>query len=159
MAKTNYSITRYNKTRYFALTADGELLAVTVYRKGALNIINHINMIMAKNHNHTVKAVDLNGSTVRVMLNSNGELEICYSLRGEFKTEQVLPNGMELLANGHYTPADEKHAKLLKRMLNKQQNTDRTVEDTTPEEEIAQEAPAEQEQEAPGERLGTAFAP
>ncbi len=149
MTKTKYSVTRYNKTRYFALTADGELMAVTVYRKGALNIINHINTIMAKKHNHTVKAVDLNGITVRIMLNSNGELEICTSLRGEFKAEQVLPNGAELLTNGSYTPADEKHAKLLKRMLNKQQNTTQTVEDTTPEEEIAQEAPAEQEREAP----------
>src|SRR5262249_44774354 len=39
---TMLSITRYRNTRYWALWEDGHLLAVTVYTKGAVTLIRHL---------------------------------------------------------------------------------------------------------------------
>ena len=96
--QTRLRITRYQKTRYWAIWNEGELLSVTVYRKGAQAVLNYINNIIntPTTHNKTMaktksndtsandtsilKAVNGEGKTIRIKFDPLG-VSVCYNLR------------------------------------------------------------------------------
>ena len=101
-------ITRYNKTRNWAIWANEELLAVTVYRKGAQAVLDYIHTLTqntintmsktkttaaattATNNNADfdptiIKAVNGEGKTIRIKFDPLG-VSVCYNLKGTAKS-------------------------------------------------------------------------
>ena len=123
-------ITRYNKTRNWAIWANEELLAVTVYRKGAQAVLDYIHTLtqntintMSKtkttaaattaNNNNTdfdptiIKAVNGEGKTIRIKFDPLG-VSVCYNLKGKWCAHEIYNQPLpELIAEGVFTIEDE----------------------------------------------------
>ena len=113
--KTPLSITRYRNTRYWAIWLGGDLLAVTVYRKGAEAILHYINSKKAhtmKTNKYTespmIGAITREGKRVRVRATAGGT-SICYKGQGKWSTDETCTIPLpELLAEGVLKLADQK---------------------------------------------------
>lgn len=113
--KTPLSITRYRNTRYWAIWLGGDLLAVTVYRKGAEAILNYINSKKAhtmRSNKYTespmIGAITREGKRVRVRATAGGT-SICYKGQGKWSTDETCTIPLpELLAEGVLKLADQK---------------------------------------------------
>lgn len=103
-------ITRYNKTRNWAIWANEELLAVTVYRKGAQAVLDYIytltqNTINTMSKTKTtaaattatnnadfdptiIKAVNGEGKTIRIKFDPLG-VSVCYNLKGKWCAHEI----------------------------------------------------------------------
>lgn len=113
--KTPLSITRYRNTRYWAIWLGGELLAVTVYRKGAEAILHYINSKKAhtmRSNKYTespmIGAITREGKRVRVRATAGGT-SICYKGQGKWSADETCTIPLpELLAEGVLKLADQK---------------------------------------------------
>lgn len=113
--KTPLSITRYRNTRYWAIWLGGDLLAVTVYRKGAEAILNYINSKKAhtmRSNKYTespmIGAITREGKRVRVRATAGGT-SICYKGQGKWSADETCTIPLpELLAEGVLKLADQK---------------------------------------------------
>ena len=113
--KTPLSITRYRNTRYWAIWLGGDLLAVTVYRKGAEAILHYINSKKAhtmKTNKYTespmIGAITREGKRVRVRATAGGT-SICYKGQGKWSADETCTIPLpELLAEGVLKLADQK---------------------------------------------------
>ena len=134
-------ITRYNKTRNWAIWANEELLAVTVYRKGAQAVLdyshtltqNTINTmsntkttaaaITATNNNADfdptiIKAVNGEGKTIRIKFDPLG-VSVCYNLKGKWCAHEIYNQPLpELVAEGVFTIEDEDSLKTYAKYFN-----------------------------------------
>lgn len=117
-AKATIRITRFRKTRYWAIWEGDELLTVTVYLKGARSILTKIKTMKTTTHKPglIVPATDRDGAKVRLMVTAKDKTVtyISHSLKGEFaiddSIEQPLP---ELLDEGLFTLITSKGEKEL----------------------------------------------
>ena len=113
--KTPLSITRYRNTRYWAIWLGGDLLAVTVYRKGAEAILHYINSKKAhtmRSNKYTespmIGAITREGKRVRVRATACGT-SICYKGQGKWSADETCTIPLpELLAEGVLKLADQK---------------------------------------------------
>lgn len=113
--KTPLSITRYRNTRYWAIWLGGDLLAVTVYRKGAEAILHYINSKKAhtmRSNKYTespmIGAITREGKRVRVRATAGGT-SICYKGQGKWSADETCTIPLpELLAEGVLKLADQK---------------------------------------------------
>ena len=113
--KTPLSITRYRNTRYWAIGLGGDLLAVTVYRKGAEAILHYINSKKAhtmRTNKYTespmIGAITREGKRVRVRATAGGT-SICYKGQGKWSADETCTIPLpELLAEGVLKLADQK---------------------------------------------------
>ena len=113
--KTPLSITRYRNTRYWAIWLGGDLLAVTVYRKGAEAILHYINSKKAhtmRSNKYTespmIGAITREGKRVRVRATAGGT-SICYKGQGKWRADETCTIPLpELLAEGVLKLADQK---------------------------------------------------
>ncbi len=113
--KTPLSITRYRNTRYWAIWLGGDLLAVTVYRKGAEAILHYINSKKAhtmRTNKYTespmIGAITREGKRVRVRATAGGT-SICYKGQGKWSADETCTIPLpELLAEGVLKLADQK---------------------------------------------------
>lgn len=109
------SITRYRNTRYWAIWLGGDLLAVTVYRKGAEAILHYINSKKAhtmRTNKYTespmIGAITREGKRVRVRATAGGT-SICYKGQGKWSADETCTIPLpELLAEGVLKLADQK---------------------------------------------------
>lgn len=97
-ARTRLRITRYRKTRYWAIWENDELLTVTVYLKGARSILTKITTMKENDKpGLIVPATDRDGAKVRLMVTASDKsvTYISRCLKGEFvvddSIEQSLP--------------------------------------------------------------------
>ena len=103
-------ISRYNKTRNWAVWANEELLAVTVYRKGAQAVLDYIHTLtqntietntMSKTKTTAaatttstefdptiIKAVNGEGKTIRIKFDPLG-VSVCYNLKGKWSAHEI----------------------------------------------------------------------
>ena len=121
-------ITRYNKTRNWAIWANEELLAVTVYRKGAQAVLDYIHTLtqntietntMSKTKTTAaatttstefdptiIKAVNGEGKTIRIKFDPLG-VSVCYNLKGKWSAHEIYNQPLpELIAEGVFTIED-----------------------------------------------------
>ena len=113
--KTPLSITRYRNTRYWAIWLGGDLLAVTVYRKGAEAILHYINSKKAhtmRTNKYTespmIGAITREGKRVRVRATAGGT-SICYKGQGKWSADETCTIPLpEPLAEGVLKLADQK---------------------------------------------------
>ena len=123
-------ITRYNKTRNWAIWANEELLAVTVYRKGAQAVLDYIHTLtqntietntMSKTKSTAaattatnnadfdptiIKAVNGEGKTIRIKFDPLG-VSVCYNLKGKWSAHEIYNQPLpELIAEGVFTIED-----------------------------------------------------
>ena len=134
-------ITRYNKTRNWAIWANEELLAVTVYRKGAQAVLDYIHTLtqntintMSKTKttaaattatNNTadfdptiIKAVNGEGKTIRIKFDPLG-VSVCYNLKGKWCAHEIYNQPLpELIAEGVFTIEDEDSLKTYAKYFN-----------------------------------------
>ena len=133
-------ITRYNKTRNWAIWANEELLAVTVYRKGAQAVLDYIHTLtqntintMSKtkttaaattaNNNADfdptiIKAVNGEGKTIRIKFDPLG-VSVCYNLKGKWCAHEIYNQPLpELVAEGVFTIEDEDSQKTYAKYFN-----------------------------------------
>ena len=139
-------ITRYNKTRNWAIWANEELLAVTVYRKGAQAVLDYIHNIIITNPTtqHTtmaktksvntaaattatnnadfdptiIKAVNGEGKTIRIKFDPLG-VSVCYNLKGKWCAHEIYNQPLpELVAEGVFTIEDEDSQKTYDKYFN-----------------------------------------
>ena len=134
-------ISRYNKTRNWAVWANEELLAVTVYRKGAQAVLDYIHTLtqntintMSKtkttaaattaNNNNTdfdptiIKAVNGEGKTIRIKFDPLG-VSVCYNLKGKWCAHEIYNQPLpELIAEGVFTIEDEDSQKTYAKYFN-----------------------------------------
>ena len=114
--KTPLSITRYRNTRFWAIWLGGDLLAVTVYRKGAEAILHYINSKKA----HTMKTPTVyltteQGITVRAQLDLEKTC-ISYKRTGTWRTDAVYEQPVPVLvADGLFKPLDERTIRACKK--------------------------------------------
>ena len=114
--KTPLSITRYRNTRYWAIWLGGDLLAVTVYRKGAEAILHYINSKKA----HTMKTPTVyltteQGITVRAQLDPEKTC-ISYKRTGTWRTDVIYEQPVPVLvADGLFKPLDERTIRACKK--------------------------------------------
>ena len=109
-------ITRYNKTRNWAIWANEELLAVTVYRKGAQAVLDYIHTLTQNTINTMsktkttaaattatnnadfdptiIKAVNGEGKTIRIKFNPLG-VSVCHNLKGTAKSRDCASTSHE----------------------------------------------------------------
>ena len=122
-------ITRYNKTRNWAIWANEELLAVTVYRKGAQAVLDYIHTLTQNTINTMsktkttaaattatnnadfdptiIKAVNGEGKTIRIKFDPLG-VSVCYNLKGKWCAHEIYNQPLpELIAEGVFTIEDE----------------------------------------------------
>ncbi len=97
-ATANIRITRYRKTRFWAVWENEKLLTVTVYLKGARSILTKIKtMKTTQKPGLIVPATDRDGAKLRLMVTASDKsvTYISRSLKGEFvvddSIEQSLP--------------------------------------------------------------------
>ena len=137
-------ITRYNKTRNWAIWANEELLAVTVYRKGAQAVLDYIHNIIITNPTtqHTtmaktksvntaaatttaadfdptiIKAVNGEGKTIRIKFDPLG-VSVCHNLNGKWCAHEIYNQPLpELVAEGVFTIEDEDSQKTYDKYFN-----------------------------------------
>ena len=137
-------ITRYNKTRNWAIWANEELLAVTVYRKGAQAVLDYIHNIIITNPTtqHTtmaktksvntaaatttaadfdptiIKAVNGEGKTIRIKFDPLG-VSVCHNLNGKWCAQEIYNHPLpELVAEGVFTIEDEDSQKTYDKYFN-----------------------------------------
>ena len=139
-------ITRYNKTRNWAIWANEELLAVTVYRKGAQAVLDYIHNIIITNPTtqHTtmaktksvntaaattatnnadfdptiIKAVNGEGKTIRIKFDPLG-VSVCHNLKGKWCAHEIYNQPLpELVAEGVFTIEDEDSQKTYAKYFN-----------------------------------------
>lgn len=134
-------ITRYNKTRNWAIWANEELLAVTVYRKGAQAVLDYIHTLTqntintmsktkttaaattAANNNADfdptiIKAVNGEGKTIRIKFDPLG-VSVCYNLKGKWCAHEIYNQPLpELIAEGVFTIEDEDSQKTYAKYFN-----------------------------------------
>ena len=140
----NLHISRYNKTRNWAVWANEELLAVTVYRKGAQAVLDYIHNIIITNPTtqHTtmaktksvntaaatttaadfdptiIKAVNGEGKTIRIKFDPLG-VSVCYNLKGKWCAHEIYNQPLpELIAEGVFTIEDEDSQKTYAKYFN-----------------------------------------
>ena len=137
-------ISRYNKTRNWAVWANEELLAVTVYRKGAQAVLDYIHNIIITNPTtqHTtmaktksvntaaatttaadfdptiIKAVNGEGKTIRIKFDPLG-VSVCHNLNGKWCAHEIYNQPLpELVAEGVFTIEDEDSQKTYDKYFN-----------------------------------------
>ena len=133
-------ITRYNKTRNWAIWANEELLAVTVYRKGAQAVLDYIytltqNTINTMSKTKTtaaattatnnadfdptiIKAVNGEGKTIRIKFDPLG-VSVCHNLKGKWCAHEIYNQPLpELIAEGVFTIEDEDSQKTYAKYFN-----------------------------------------
>ena len=134
-------ITRYNKTRNWAIWANEELLAVTVYRKGAQAVLDYIHTLTqntintmsktkttaaattATNNNSDfdptiIKAVNGEGKTIRIKFDPLG-VSVCYNLKGKWCAHEIYNQPLpELISEGVFTIEDEDSQKTYAKYFN-----------------------------------------
>ena len=135
-------ISRYNKTRNWAIWANEELLAVTVYRKGAQAVLDYIHTLtqntintMSKTKTTTaattattnnnadfdptiIKAVNGEGKTIRIKFDPLG-VSVCYNLKGKWCAHEIYNQPLpELVAEGVFTIEDEDSQKTYAKYFN-----------------------------------------
>ena len=134
-------ITRYNKTRNWAIWANEELLAVTVYRKGAQAVLDYIHTLTqntintmsktmttaaattATNNNADfdptiIKAVNGEGKTIRIKFDPLG-VSVCHNLKGKWCAHEIYNQPLpELIAEGVFTIEDEDSQKTYAKYFN-----------------------------------------
>ena len=136
-------ISRYNKTRNWAVWANEELLAVTVYRKGAQAVLDYIHNIIITNPTtqHTtmsktksvnttatnnnadfdptiIKAVNGEGKTIRIKFDPLG-VSVCHNLKGKWCAHEIYNQPLpELIAEGVFTIEDEDSQKTYAKYFN-----------------------------------------
>ena len=133
-------ITRYNKTRNWAIWVNEELLAVTVYRKGAQAVLDYIytltqNTINTMSKTKTtaaattatnnadfdptiIKAVNGEGKTIRIKFDPLG-VSVCYNLKGKWCAHEIYNQPLpELIAEGVFTIEDDDSQKTYAKYFN-----------------------------------------
>ena len=121
-------ISRYNKTRNWAVWANEELLAVTVYRKGAQAVLDYIHTLTQNTINTMsktkttaaattatnnadfdptiIKAVNGEGKTIRIKFDPLG-VSVCYNLKCKWSAHEIYNQPLpELIAEGVFTIED-----------------------------------------------------
>ena len=168
-------ISRYNKTRNWAVWANEELLAVTVYRKGAQAVLDYIHTITnpTTNNNNTtmsktkttaaattatnnadfdptiIKAVNGEGKTIRIKFDPLG-VSVCYNLKGKWCAHEIYNQPLpELIAQGVFTIEDEDSQKTYAKYFNAGKKDKRSKAKKSKAKKQKKNAePQEQEQEA-----------
>lgn len=126
-------ISRYNKTRNWAVWANEELLAVTVYRKGAQAVLDYIHNIIITNPTtqHTTMAKTKSVNTAAATITAaDFDSTIIKAVNGEGKTIRIklAPQNERLslefsklagLALYHEMPVDEKTLSLALNYVNR----------------------------------------
>ena len=165
-------ITRYNKTRNWAIWANEELLAVTVYRKGAQAVLDYIHTLTqntintmsktkttaaattATNNNADfdptiIKAVNGEGKTIRIKFDPLG-VSVCYNLKGKWCAHEIYNQPLpELIAEGVFTIEDEDSQKTYAKYFNAGKKDKRSKAKRSKAKKQKKNAePQEQEQEA-----------
>ena len=164
-------ITRYNKTRNWAIWANEELLAVTVYRKGAQAVLDYIytltqNTINTMSKTKTtaaattatnnadfdptiIKAVNGEGKTIRIKFDPLG-VSVCYNLKGKWCAHEIYNQPLpELIAEGVFTIEDEDSQKTYAKYFNAGKKDKRSKAKRSKAKKQQKTAePQEQEQEA-----------
>ena len=135
-------ITRYNKTRNWAIWANEELLAVTVYRKGAQAVLDYIHTLtqntietntMSKTKTTAaattatnnadfdptiIKAFNGEGKTIRIKFDPLG-VSVCHNLKGKWCAHEIYNQPLpELVAEGVFTIEDEDSQKTYAKYFN-----------------------------------------
>ena len=129
-------ITRYNKTRNWAIWANEELLAVTVYRKGAQAVLDYIHTLIQNTINTMsktkttaatnnadfdptiIKAVNGEGKTIRIKFDPLG-VSVCYNLKGKWCAHEIYNQPLpELIAESVFTIEDEDSQKTYAKYFN-----------------------------------------
>ena len=133
-------ITRYNKTRNWAIWANEELLAVTVYRKGAQAVLDYIHTLTQNTINTMsktkttaaattatnnadfdptiIKAVNGEGKTIRIKFDPLG-VSVCHNLKGKWCAHEIYTQPLpELVAEGVFTIEDEDSLKTYAKYFN-----------------------------------------
>ena len=133
-------ISRYNKTRNWAVWANEELLAVTVYRKGAQAVLDYIytltqNTINTMSKTKTtaaattatnnadfdptiIKVVNGEGKTIRIKFDPMG-VSVCHNLKGKWCAHEIYNQPLpELIAEGVFTIEDEDSQKTYAKYFN-----------------------------------------
>lgn len=159
-------ITRYNKTRNWAIWANEELLAVTVYRKGAQAVLDYIytltqNTINTMSKTKTtaaattatnnadfdptiIKAVNGEGKTIRIKFDPLG-VSVCHNLKGKWCAHEIYNQPLpELVAEGVFTIEDEDSQKTYAKYFNAGKKNKRSKA----KKQQKNAEPQEQEQEA-----------
>ena len=165
-------ITRYNKTRNWAIWANEELLAVTVYRKGAQAVLDYIYTLTqntintmsktkttaaataATNNNADfdptiIKAVNGEGKTIRIKFDPLG-VSVCHNLKGKWCAHEIYNQPLpELIAEGVFTIEDEDSQKTYAKYFNAGKKDKRSKAKRSKAKKQKKNAePQEQEQEA-----------
>ena len=164
-------ITRYNKTRNWAIWANEELLAVTVYRKGAQAVLDYIytltqNTINTMSKTKTtaaattatnnadfdptiIKAVNGEGKTIRIKFDPLG-VSVCHNLKGKWCAHEIYNQPLpELIAEGVFTIEDEDSQKTYAKYFNAGKKDKRSKAKRSKAKKQKKNAePQEQEQEA-----------
>ena len=168
-------ISRYNKTRNWAVWANEELLAVTVYRKGAQAVLDYIHNIIITNPTtqHTtmsktksvnaaatatnnadfdptiIKAVNGEGKTIRIKFDPLG-VSVCYNLKGKWCAHEIYNQPLpELVTEGVFTIEDEDSQKTYAKYFNAGKKDKRSKPKRSKAKKQKKNAePQEQEQEA-----------
>ena len=133
-------ISRYNKTRNWAVWANEELLAVTVYRKGAQAVLDYIHTLTQNTINTMsktkttaaattatnnadfdptiIKAVNGEGKTIRIKFDPLG-VSVCHNLNGKWCAHEIYNQPLpELVAEGVFTIEDEDSQKTYDKYFN-----------------------------------------
>ena len=133
-------ISRYNKTRNWAVWANEELLAVTVYRKGAQAVLDYIHTLTQNTINTMsktkttaaattatnnadfdptiIKAVNGEGKTIRIKFDPLG-VSVCHNLKGKWCAHEIYNQPLpELIAEGVFTIEDEDSQKTYAKYFN-----------------------------------------
>ena len=162
-------ITRYNKTRNWAIWANEELLAVTVYRKGAQAVLDYIHTLTQNTINTMsktkttaaattatnnadfdstiIKAVNGEGKTIRIKFDPLG-VSVCYNLKGKWCAHEIYNQPLpELIAEGVFTIEDEDSQKTYAKYFNAGKKHKRSKGKKNKKQKKNAE-PQEQEQEA-----------
>ena len=164
-------ITRYNKTRNWAIWANEELLAVTVYRKGAQAVLDYIHTLTQNTINTMsktkttaaattatnnadfdptiIKAVNGEGKTIRIKFDPLG-VSVCYNLKGKWCAHEIYNQPLpELIAEGVFTIEDEDSQKTYAKYFNAGKKDKRSKTKRSKAKKQKKNAePQEQEQEA-----------
>ena len=162
-------ITRYNKTRNWAIWANEELLAVTVYRKGAQAVLDYIHTLTQNTINTMsktkttaaattatnnadfdptiIKAVNGEGKTIRIKFDPLG-VSVCYNLKGKWCAHEIYNQPLpELVAEGVFTIEDKDSQKTYAKYFNAGKKDKRSKAKKSKKQQKNAE-PQEQEQEA-----------
>ena len=133
-------ISRYNKTRNWAVWANEELLAVTVYRKGAQAVLDYIHTLTQNTINtmsktkttaaattatnnadfdpSIIKAVNGEGKTIRIKFDPLG-VSVCHNLKGKWCAHEIYNQPLpELITEGVFTIEDEDSQKTYAKYFN-----------------------------------------